>query len=38
MSEMKDSELLLNFSAKIKEIRKEISKVIVGQDLSLIHI
>lgn len=32
MSEMKDSELLLNFSAKIKEIRKEISKVIVGQD------
>ncbi len=32
MSEVKDSELLLSFSAKIKEIRKEISKVIVGQD------
>lgn len=32
MSEIKDSELLLSFSAKIKEIRKEISKVIVGQD------
>ncbi len=32
MSEIKDSELLLSFSSKIKEIRKEISKVIVGQD------
>lgn len=32
MSEMKDSELLLEFSSKVKEIRKEISKVIVGQD------
>lgn len=32
MSEIKDSELLLNFSTKIKEIRKEISKIIVGQD------
>lgn len=32
MSEIKDSELLTQFSSKIKEIRKEISKVIVGQD------
>lgn len=32
MSEMKDSDLLLQFSTKVKEIRKEIAKVIVGQD------